>query len=51
MRNKAQKRQQAIAAIKSAVRNGRLKFVSDPHSPVPGRFWIETRYYRTNDQR
>jgi len=49
MRNKAQKRQQAIAAIKSAVKDGRLRFVSDPQSSVPGRFWIETRHSRTSD--
>ena len=37
-------RKSTISRIKSAVQRGRMRFVHDPYSPIPGRFWIEMRH-------
>jgi hypothetical protein len=39
-----QQRQSTIRRIKSAVQRGRMRFVHDPYSAIPGRFWIEMRH-------
>ena len=43
MRNKAQRRQQAISSIKSARRRGLIRFVKHQQTTEPGRYWVETR--------
>jgi hypothetical protein len=43
------RRKHLIATVLSAVKNGTMRFVRDPHSLVPRRYWVETRPSSLNE--